>query len=162
MRKKSKFFSSPNRFSVLSENEPDTIDNDDTNNQNEPAITQTNKKDQPPPIYVKGTLNFSNLRNAIGDLIEQDSFTCKSTTTHLKIQVYTSDNYRTLIHFLKDEKSEYHTFQPQSDKSLRAVIKNIHHTTEPTEITFALEEIGFIVRQMTNIKHQKSTTIIFH
>jgi len=51
--KKSKFFSSPNRFSVLSENEPDTIDNDDTNNQNESSITQINKKDQPPPIYVK-------------------------------------------------------------------------------------------------------------
>jgi uncharacterized alpha/beta hydrolase family protein len=102
----------PNRFSVLSENEPDTIYNDDTNNQNEPAITQTNKKDQPPTIYVKGTLNFSNLRNAIGDLIGQDSFTCKSTTTHLKIQVDTPDNYRTLIHFLKDEKAEYYTFQP--------------------------------------------------
>jgi len=154
--KKSKFFSSPNRFSVLSENEPDTIDNDDTNNQNESAITQTNKKDQPPPIYVKGILNFSNLRNAIGDLIGQDSFTCKSTTTHLKIQPDTPDNYRTLIHFLKDEKAEYHTFQPQSDKSLRAVIKNIHHTTEPTEITSALEEIGFTVRQVTNIKHQKT------
>ncbi|KAL4132544.1 hypothetical protein QTP88_009673 [Uroleucon formosanum] len=154
--KKSKFFSSPNRFSVLSEHEPDTIDNDDTNNSNEPEITQINKKDQPPPIYVKGILNFSNLRNAIGDLIGQDNFTCKSTTTHLKIQPDTPNNYRTLIHFLKDEKAEYHTFQSQSDKSLRAVIKNIHHTTEPTEITSALEEIGFTVRQVTNIKHQKT------
>jgi len=33
------------------------------------------------------------------------------------------------------------------------VIKNIHHTTE---IALALEEIGFTVRQVTNIKHKKT------
>lgn len=160
--KKPKLFSSPNRFSVLSNNEPVTMDNDSDNdddtNQNESdhAISQTNKKDQPPPIYVKDITNFSNLRNAIADLIGKDSFTCKSTTTHLKIQPDTPDNYRSLIHFLKDKKEKYHTFQFQSDKSLRAVIKNIHHTTEPTEIASALEEIGFTVRQVTNIKHQKT------
>lgn len=152
--KKSKFFSSPNRFSVLSVNEPDS---DDANqNERDHVISETDKNDQPPPIYVKGITNFSNLRNAIAELIGQDSFTCKSTTTHLKIQPDTPDNYRTLIHFLKDEKAEYHTYQSQSDKSLRVVIKNIHHTTEPTEITSALEEIGFTVRQVTNIKHQKT------
>lgn len=155
--KKSKFFSSPNRFSVLSENEPVTIDNDDINqNEHDHAVSQTNKKDQPPPIYVKEIINFSNLRNAIADLIGQDSFTCKSTTTHLKIQPDTSENYRKLIHFLKDENAEYHTFQSQSDKSIRVVIKNIHHSTEPAEIASALEEIGFTVRQVTNIKHQKT------
>jgi len=155
-RKKSKFFFSLNRFSVLSEIEPDIIDDRDTYNQNKPGITQTIKKDQPPLIYVKEIINFFNLINAVADLIGQYSFTCKSTTTHLKIQPDTPDNYRTLIHFLKDEKAEYHTFQSQSDKSLRSVIKKIHHTTEPTEITSALEEIGFTVTQVTNIKHQKT------
>lgn len=160
--KKTKLFFSPNRFSALSvdepSNDPDIADNNDVYNQNESEhiTTQTIKRDLPPPIYVKGTINFAELRNAITKIIGPDSFICKSTTTQIKIQTNTPDNYRTLIHFLKVEKAEYHTFQLQSEKSFRAVIKNIHHTTDPTDIASALEEIGFTVRQVTNIKHQKT------
>ena len=160
--KKTKLFFSPNRFSTLSvdepSNDPNIADNNDVYNLNESehVTTQTRKIDLPPPIYVKGTINFAELRNAITEIIGPDSFICKSTTTHIKIQTNTPDSYRTLIHFLKNEKAEYHTFQPQSEKSFRAVIKNIHHTTDPTEIVSALEEIGFTVRQVINIKHQKT------
>jgi len=101
-------------------------------------------------------MNFSELRNAISNEIGNDSFICKSTTTHLKIQTNSPENYRKLIHFLNDQKAEYHTFQLQSDKSFRVVIKNIHSTTDPSEITSALEEIGFTVRQVTNIKHHQT------
>jgi hypothetical protein len=160
-RKKTKLFFSPNRFSVLSvdkpPDDPDIVDNNDVYNKNEfeHATTQIRKIDLPPPIYAKGTINFAELRNAITKIIGPDSFICKSTTTHIKIHTNTSDNYRTLIHFLKDEEAEYHTFQLQSEKSFRAVIKNIHHTTDPTEIASELEKIGFTIRQETNIKHQK-------
>jgi len=36
------------------------------------------------------------------------------------------------------------------------VIKKIHYTTDPMEILKALEEIGFTVRQVVNIKHQQT------
>jgi len=101
--------------------------------------TNKNKNNLPPPIFVKGTKKYSDLRKAISDQIGPDSFICKSTTAHIKIQANTSDNYRTLIHFLQDQEAEYHTFQPQTDKSIRVVIKNIHYTTDPTEILEALE-----------------------
>lgn len=84
--KKTKLFFSPNRFSALSadkpSNDPDIADNNDVYNQNESehVITQTRKIDLPPPIYVKGTINFAELRNAINEIIGPDSFICKSTT----------------------------------------------------------------------------------
>lgn len=164
--KKTKLFFSPNRYTVLSEKEDDITDNDTTNapDINVPPAHETtqtnqtnkNKNNLPPPIFVKGTKKYSDLREAISDQIGPDSFICKSTTAHIKIQANTSDNYRTLIHFLQDQGAEYHTFQPQTDKSIRVVIKNIHYTTEPTEILEALEEIGFTVRQVVNIKHQQT------
>jgi len=102
--KKTKLFFSPNRFSALSVDEPSNdpiiTDNNDVNNQNESehVITQTRSKmDLPPPIYVKGTINFAELRNAIAEIIGPDTFICKSTTTHIKFQTNTPDNYRTLI-----------------------------------------------------------------
>jgi hypothetical protein len=89
-------------------------------------------------------------------VIRLESFICKSTTTHLKIQINTPDNYKILIHFLQDQETEYHTFQSQSNKLTKMVIKNIHPTTDPAEISTTLEEISFTVRQVTNIKHQQT------
>lgn len=36
------------------------------------------------------------------------------------------------------------------------MIKNIHSTTNPSEIISALEEICFTIKQMTNIKHYQT------
>jgi len=107
---------------------------------NQTNQTNKNKNNLPPPIFVKGTKKYSDLREAIPDQIGPDSFICKSTTAHIKIQANTSDNYRTLIHFLQDQGTEYH----------------IHYTTDPAEILEALEEIGFTVRDVVNIKHQQT------
>ncbi|KAL4107619.1 hypothetical protein QTP88_017943 [Uroleucon formosanum] len=166
IKKTKLFFFSPNRYTILSEKEDDITDNDATNapDINVPPQHETiqtnqtnkNKNNLPPPIFVKGTKKYSDLREAISDQIGPDSIICKSTTAHIKIQANTSDNYRTLIHILQDQGAEYHTFQPQTEKSIRVVIKNIHYTTDPKEILEALEEIGFTVRQVINIKHQQT------
>jgi len=102
------------------------------------------------------SFNLTTIESTSSSDVGPESFICKSTTAHIKIQANTSDNYRTLIHFLQDEGAEYHTFKPQTDKSIRVVIKNLHYTTDPTEILEALEEIGFTVRQVVNIKHQQT------
>jgi hypothetical protein len=43
------------------------------------------KKDLLPPIFIKGVIHFSELRNAFSDLIGPDSFSCKSTATRSKL-----------------------------------------------------------------------------
>lgn len=44
----------------------------------------------------------------------------------------------------------------KSYKSLRVIIKNLHFATDSNEISSALEEIGFTVRQVTNIKQHQT------
>jgi len=83
----------------------------------------------PPPIFVKGVIDFLQLRNSFNEEIGPTSFLCKSTSNYLKIQTNNPnnpDNYRKLIHFLKGIDAQFHTHQLQADKPLRIVIRNLH------------------------------------
>jgi hypothetical protein len=40
------------------------------------------------------------------------------------------------------------------------VIRNLHPTTSVTDISSAIEEIGFSVRQITNIKYHQTKTAL--
>ncbi|CAH1715991.1 unnamed protein product [Aphis gossypii] len=62
--------------------------------------------------------------------------------------------YRTLIHFLKEHKAEYHTYQLKDDKPTRVVIRNLHPTTSTELIKSELESRLFEVRQVTNVLHK--------
>ena len=73
-------------------------------------------------------------------------------------------SYRTLIHFLKEQKAEYHTYQLKEDKPTRVVIRNLHPSTSTKLIKSELELRLFEVRQVTNVLHKINktpTTIIF-
>jgi len=67
---------------------------------------------------------------ALVELIGVNNFICKSTTDNLKILTSNLDAYRALVHFLKDEKDESHTYQLKKDKPLRVdiLITSIHHS----------------------------------
>ncbi|KAL4119135.1 hypothetical protein QTP88_011986 [Uroleucon formosanum] len=108
----------------------------------------------PPPIFVRGVTNYSNLTTAFIELIGVDNFFCKASADRLKIQTANPESYRSLIHFLKDEGAEYHTYQLKEDKPLRVVIRNLHHTTEPDTIKEELVVRMFDVRRVTNVLHR--------
>ncbi|KAL4103929.1 hypothetical protein QTP88_019246 [Uroleucon formosanum] len=158
--KKTKLFASPNRYSVLS----NTVESDDNDVppkslSQEPSDTTTHastKVSLPPPIFIKGVLNYSALLSELTELIGPSSFVCKSTSTHLKVQAEKSDDYRKIIHFLNENNASFHTYQLQSEKSYRVVIRNLHPSTPTTDISSAIEEIGFSTRQVTNIKHHQT------
>lgn len=163
--KKSKFFISSNRYSVLAEDEPYSTNSNDNNpihvdTQSQGSMhstTHTQKKiDLPPPIFVKGVKNFFELSKELAIITGPDSFSCKSTSSHLKLQLDTADNYRKIIHFLKDNNAEYHTYQLKSDKAFRVVLRNLHPSTPVSEISAAIEEIGHTVRKVTNIIHHQT------
>jgi len=163
--KKSRVFVSPNRYSVLADNETystNSIDNNpvevDTQSQESVNSTKhTQKKfDLPPPIFVKGVKDFLGLSKELAVITGPDSFSCKSTSSHLKLQLDTPDNYRKIIHFLKDNDAEYHTYQLKSDNAFRVVLRNLHPSTPVSEISAAIEEIGHSVRQVTNIIHHQT------
>jgi hypothetical protein len=85
-----------------------------------------------------------------------DNFLCKSSSECIKIQTVNPDSYRTLIHFLKDQKAQYHTYQLKEDKPTRAVIRNLHPSTPTDLIKSKLELLLFEVRKITNVLHKTS------
>jgi len=141
----------PNRYEalILDKTDPNTEENIDCDRQHEtPSQGQSHNTNNvpkvilPPSIFVKGVLDYIGLRDNLKDLIGPNNFSCKSTSAHLKIQTDCPDSYRKLIHFLKNINAQYHTYQLQSGKSLRVVIKNFHPTTPVEDITTTIEEIG--------------------
>jgi len=63
-------------------------------------------------------------------------------------------SYRALVHFLRDQKAEFHTFQFKEDKPLRVVIRNLHPTT-PTELIKSEFEMHlFEVMQVSSVPHK--------
>jgi len=120
-------------------------------NQEQPDTNNNAPKNiLPPPICIKGILVFIRLRNDFIKIIGPDSFLCKLTTTYLKIQKDTTDNYRILRYWCP----VITRYQLQSHKLLRVVIRNVFSSTPETHIASALEELGHTLKNVTNVKHQ--------
>jgi len=145
-------------LSTSQESDPIVVDDNDINDpsdlQNQAQTHTTNSTANvilPPLIkFVKGVVEFLQLRTSFIEEIGIDGFTCKSTSYHLKIQtiatLITIESY-----FLKEINAQYHNYQLQADKSLRIIIRNLHPSTPTTEIASAIEEIGHSVRNVTNV-----------
>lgn len=123
-----------------------------------PAVTEEPNEvihiKPPPPIFMKGILDFPNFCSVLIELIGVDNFFCKSAGDRLKIQTANPDSYRILIRYLKESNAEYHTYQLREDKPLRVVIHNIHQSTPTQLIKSELETRCFEVRQVSNLLHK--------
>lgn len=60
-------------------------------------------------------------------------------TDRFKIQTANPKSYRKLVHFLREEGAESHTYQLKEDKPTRAVIRNLHPATSTDLIKTELE-----------------------
>ncbi|KAL4091944.1 hypothetical protein QTP88_026543 [Uroleucon formosanum] len=129
---KKKLFSSPNRFELLSAAETSNEDIIIDESQPTTSVSVYPANQPPPPIFIKG-VDFLGLCTELINLIGVDNFYCKSTTDKLKIQTLNPDSYRTVVHFLRREKAQFHTYQLNEDKPTRVVLRNLHPST-PTEL----------------------------
>ncbi|KAL4096689.1 hypothetical protein QTP88_021594 [Uroleucon formosanum] len=152
---KSKLFKTTNRYEVL-------VRNENENNSDDPGDNDISDHDAellvkpPPPIYIKGVLDFQGLCTKLIELIGVDNFICKSTIDRLKIQTKHPESYRATIQLLKENKAEYHTYQLKEDKPLRVVIRNLHPSTKTETIKEELLFRNFDIRQVTNVLHKNS------
>ncbi|KAL4121498.1 hypothetical protein QTP88_013998 [Uroleucon formosanum] len=124
---------------------PETV-NDNTIVTSDPDIDNSK--------LIKSVLEFKDLCNEISKLIGKDKFFCKSSTDQLKIQTATPEAYRLLVHYLKSNNAQYHTYQLTQDKPIRVVIRNIHPSTDINGIKKELTELSFVVIQVTNVLHK--------
>ncbi|GAB0090801.1 hypothetical protein DMENIID0001_055640 [Sergentomyia squamirostris] len=105
--------------------------------------------ERPPPIFVHGVDSAKSLEELVNKHAGQ---TCRMTALQnntVKIQVQTIDAYRSLLKDLKDKKTDMHSYQPKSERTLRVVIKNLHHSTSTEDITSALLEQGHNCKRTT-------------
>jgi len=147
-----KLFTTRNRYEPLTQNEPTDMDTVSPDVTEEPNAVIHIKP--PPPIFMKGILDFPNFCSVLIELIGVDNFFCKSAGDRLKIQTANPDSYRVLIRYLKESNAEYHTYQLREDKPLRVVIRNIHESTPTQLIKSELETRLFEVRQVSNVLHK--------
>lgn len=111
-------------------------------------------KPPPPPIFVKGLVNFTDLCAALIEIIAVDNFFYKSSVDILKIQITNPDSYRTLIHFLRDQNAQIHTYQLRQDKPILIVLRNLHPSTSTELIKNELELHLFEIRKVKNVLHK--------
>jgi len=152
---KKKLLASRNRFEVFSQQDNNDDIHHATNTTNN--VSQTNVESHiksPPPIFVKGVQDFSELCTSLIEILGVENFICKSSSDRLKIQTSTPEAYRMLIHFLKDQNAEFHTYQLQQDKPTRVVIRNLHPSTNTSLIKSELELREFEIRNVTNVLHK--------
>lgn len=151
-KKTQKLFITANRYELLAQSESA---NSPVNPPSETPII-AGKIKLPPPMFVKGVIFFPDLCSSLIEIIGVDNFFCKSSTDSLKIQTSNPESYRILIHFLKDKKAQYHTFQLKEDKPTRFVIRNLHTSTSIDLIKSELKLRLFEVRKVTNVLHKTS------
>lgn len=149
-----KLFSSPNRLETLRPTEitHEEIITDELLSTDSISAHSSNKP--PPPIFIKGVEDFPSLSTVLIDLIGVDNFYCKSTADRLKIQILNPDSYRTVVHYLRKEKAEFHTFQLNKDKPTRVILRNLHPSTPTALIKSELEVRLFEVRKVTQVIHR--------
>jgi hypothetical protein len=153
----SNIFISKNRYAPISpttENEP----MDSTNEQltNNTAENNTNKINPPPPIFIQAQLNYNAFCLKLQEITDSTSFACKTTTKGLKLQTFSPDSSRSIVIILKNENVFFHSYQSKENKPFRVVIRNLHPSTDKDHITKELSELGFQVKNITNV-FQKST-----
>lgn len=152
-----KLFVTRNRFELLKPTEPtegtsETIEKEKQSTA-DPVLTHSKP---PPPIFVRGVVDFPGICTELIELIGVDNFICKSTVDHLKIQTANPEAYRTLVRYLRNEQAEFHTFQLKEDKPMRIVIRNLHPSTSTELIKSELEHRLYEVRQVTQVIHRIS------
>jgi hypothetical protein len=107
-----------------------SIADNDIQNSTSETPNSVNPTKPPPPIFVKVIQNFPNLCVALIELIGVDNFFCKSSADSLKIQTANPVAYRTLIHFLREQNAQFHTYQLREDKPIGVVL----HPSTSTEL----------------------------
>ncbi|KAL4091575.1 hypothetical protein QTP88_026242 [Uroleucon formosanum] len=163
----SNIFISKNRYESIfptnelpTENSAEIVQTDSTNEQStdNSAGMNTNIKILPPSIFIQAQLNFNTFCIKLKEITDSTSFECKTTTKGVKLQTFSFDSHRAIVKFLKSENVSFHSYQSKESKPFRIVIRNLHPSTDKDYINKELSDLGFQVKNITNVL-QKSTKI---
>jgi hypothetical protein len=166
--KKTKSFTSPNRFTVLSTANDElvsdvfTSNSDATEREQLPPSQNVLKSIHMPAIYVKHIRNFSEFHKKLIHLTGINDFSCKSAPSYLIIRASSHPAFATISKYLISTSAEFHTFRPHYMHHFKVVICNLHDTTILSNISDALVEHGHSVVRVGNIRKKQCPLPLFH
>ncbi|KAL7306128.1 hypothetical protein TKK_0001576 [Trichogramma kaykai] len=116
-----------------------------------PNVSVKAKTPEPPPIFISNVETITPLLGALNEA-NTENFTLKTVPDNkVKIQPTTSEVYVPIVTLLKKNKALFHTYQLKKDKPYKAVLKNIHQSTDVDELKKEIESHGHIVTRISNI-----------
>ncbi|XP_078049777.1 uncharacterized protein LOC144476554 [Augochlora pura] len=97
---------------------------------------------KPPPIYVDAKI-IDPLTELLNNVAGANNYNIKQIKLdQVKIQTNTPDNFRNITQTLKAKNAAYHTYQLKTEKSYKAVIRELHPKTNVQNIVAELRTIG--------------------
>lgn len=111
---------------------------------------------KPPPIYVDKVNNIQPLTKLLKEIVPNEYELKILREDQVKINPKTSSAYTTIVQELKKKNTEFHTFQPKQERGFKVVLKNLHHSTDITEIRDEIVNLGFKVTNIWNMKSSKT------
>lgn len=159
-----------NSFELLSQMDDETSDTNANNNNNKNTNNENNNNTEPstklptkpPPIYLKTPVVFKELCLALTNLAGKDSFSCVSTTRGVTIRPASPDSYRKFVTLFKERDLEFHTFQLRDDRAFRVVIRGLHPSIPPTDISNELQLQGYQIRSVVNVISRNKLSLPLH
>jgi hypothetical protein len=110
---------------------------------------------KPPPIFIYGVTNYQQMKNKIREIVEDEQYNTKTLAENtIKINPNTSETYRKMIKFMREQKIIHHTYQPKEERAFQIVVKHLHYSTDIEEIKEELSMKGHTVRNIVNVKRR--------
>jgi hypothetical protein len=105
------------------------------------------KEPHPPtPIFLASPINYIELCKNLKQITKNEGFICKSTAKNIKINLQSSNSYRTIIKLFHENNLEYHIYQTREEKFYEVVMKNLHHSIPTNFIKEEIKNHGFLVK----------------
>jgi hypothetical protein len=115
----------------------------------------TKRTPKPPPIFIHGVVNYTEMIKRIKAIAEDEHYHTKSLANDtVKINCSTPDTYRKMVQYFKDNNIYHHTYQLKEERAYRIVIKYLHHSTNIEDIKQELYNLGRNVRNIINARNR--------
>ena len=77
----------------------------------------------------------------------------------VKVQPKTEEKYSVITKSLIEKNAKFHTFKLKSERPFNVVLKGLHYSTAVEDIKSELENIGFDVIKVSNVKRRLSKAL---
>ena len=118
------------------------------------GCTHPTQVTKPPPIFLHGVLNFTEMMKSLTEVVEEQFYTKSLANNVIKIVCLTPDTYRKIVTHCKERNIYYHTYQLKEERAFRVVLKHFHHSSNLDDIKQELSSLGHVVQNIINVKHR--------